>query len=81
MPSASGSDGASEGHTGWSWRDTRGTSSSGQEDNTVTLEDTMEKFLQIALAELWKLQKLWSSEIRSQHENVRPQPEDDAGSE
>ena len=33
-PPASGNDGASEGYTGWSRRDARGTSSSGHADNT-----------------------------------------------
>ena len=58
---ASGGDKASEGYSGWSWRDTRGTSSSGRADNTETWENTREKPLQISPAETWKLQKILSS--------------------
>ena len=48
---ASGNDGASEGYTGWSRRDIRGTCSSNKADHTETWEDTKDKFLQIALAD------------------------------
>ena len=83
---ASGADEAPEGYTGWSRRDTRGTSSSGQADNTETWTDTKEMLLQIAPADLWKLQELRSNKKgslsptkkkhRGQHEGVRPDPEE-----
>ena len=58
---ASGGDKASEGYSGWSRRDTRGNSSSGQADNTATWISTREKPLQITLAEIWKLPKILES--------------------
>ena len=46
---------------GWSQRDTRGTSSTGQADNTETSEETKDKFLNITPDELWKVQEIQSS--------------------
>ena len=48
QPLASGGDKASEGYTVWSRRDTRGTSSSGQADNTETWVDIPRK-------KIWRL--------------------------
>ena len=42
-PSTSGGDKASDGNAGWSQRDTRGTSSSCQADNTEIWEETKDK--------------------------------------
>ena len=62
---------ASEEYTGWSCRDTRGTSSSGLADNTETWRDTKEKILQIAPAELWKMQKILSSKTGSSSQTYK----------
>ena len=48
-------------YSGWSRRDTRGTRSSGQADDTEIWENTSENLLRITPAEMWKLQKILSS--------------------
>ena len=60
-PSTSGGEKASDGNAGWSQRDTRSTSSTGQADNTETWEETKDKCLNITPDELWKVQKILST--------------------
>ena len=55
--------------------DTRGTSSSGQADNSDTKEEAKEKFLNITPEELWRPRKILSNKKGSLSENYKKNTE------